>query len=189
MKKFSSVVGIKVAEEPKIEINKEEMKIRSIKGKLMDLMDNLLKIQSSGSARTELINSAITITGKENLADAIIDMISNQSNSDKIELLESLKFEMNDWFLLDEKIDQYNDKIIQDKSQKDKNIERKIISFLELYSEDAQFELICENFINRITNKSDIEHRLMISESLMKKNTLSEKEKLSILIDKFKKRI
>lgn len=191
MKKFSKIDGIKVPEEPKFEIDKEASKINSLKASLIKLMDDILKIQSSGSARTELVNSSVSITGKEVLADSIIDLILNQSNFDKIDLLESLKFEMNDWYLLDHKIEEYNKKIIEDKNQKDINIERKLVTFLEVYSEDKEFENICENYIDRIKSKSDLEHRLNIAKSIFnnKKYNKISKNNLSILINKFQKRI
>lgn len=191
MKKFSKIDGIKVPEEPKFEIDKEASKINSLKASLIKLMDDILKIQSSGSARTELVNSSVSITGKEVLADSIIDLILNQSNFDKIDLLESLKFEMNDWYLLDHKIEEYNKKIIEDKNQKDINIERKLVTFLEVYSEDKEFENICENYIDRIKSKSDLEHRLNITKSIFnnKKYNKISKNNLSILINKFQKRI
>ena len=191
MKKFSKIDGIKVPEEPKFEIDKEASKINSLKASLIKLMDDILKIQSSGSARTELVNSSVSITGKEVLADSIIVLILNQSNFDKIDLLESLKFEMNDWYLLDHKIEEYNKKIIEDKNQKDINIERKLVTFLEVYSEDKEFENICENYIDRIKSKSDLEHRLNIAKSIFnnKKYNKISKNNLSILINKFQKRI
>ena len=134
MKKFSKIDGIKVPEEPKFEIDKEASKINSLKASLIKLMDDILKIQSSGSARTELVNSSVSITGKEVLADSIIDLILNQSNFDKIDLLESLKFEMNDWYLLDHKIEEYNKKIIEDKKFNYYNFEFIIVPSYDVYS-------------------------------------------------------
>ena len=119
MKKFSKITGSQVKSEPKTEENEEVNKINSIKAKLIKLMNDFLKIQSVGAARTELINTSISITGKEILADAILDLIMNEFNSEKMDLLESLKLEINDWFTLDKKINQINTQIIQEKDKTD----------------------------------------------------------------------
>jgi hypothetical protein len=191
MKKFSSVIGTKVSEEPKPQVNKEEQRINLLRDKLIKLMNDFLKIQGSGAARTELVNSAISITGKETLADAIIDLISNEFGEEKINLLESLKFEMNDWYTIDNKINQLNNQMIQEKNQQQVNIEKKLISFLEIYSEDSDFQLISENYSKRIKNNSDIINRIKVAESILNSTKYSriQKEKIRLLIHAFKKRI
>jgi hypothetical protein len=190
MKKFSSVIGDKIPEEPKVEINPEERKINLIKGKLLTLMDDLLKIQSSGAARTELVNSAITITGKEVLADAIIDVILGEFGNEKIKLLESLKLDISDWYTLDKKISNISTEITQDKNQNHLNLERKIVTFLEIYSDERDFELFAEKYSNRVKDSLDIKNRIMITESILNNSKYNrlEKEKVKILLNKFKKR-
>jgi hypothetical protein len=191
MKKFSSVIGVKVNEEPKPQANKEEQRINLLREKLMKLMNDFLKIQSSGAARTELVNSAVSITGKENLADAIIDLISNEFGEEKINLLESLKFEMSDWLTIDNKINQLGNKMIQEKNQKEINIEKKLISFLEIYGGDSNFDIISENYSKRIKNKSEIVDRIKVAESILNGNKFFrvDKNKLNILIEKFQSRL
>lgn len=191
MKKFSTVVGVKVPEEPKIEINPQEEKINLMKARLIRLMNDFLKIQSTGAARTELINSAISITGKEVLADAIIDLIINEFDSEKVNLLESLKKEMSDWFTLDNKISYFNEKISTEKNQKQINLERKIVTFLELYSDESDFDVIAENYTNRVKTNSDLENRIYVSESILRDEKYNSipKDKLVLLIEKLRKRI
>ncbi len=191
MKKFSKITGSQVKSEPKTEENEEVNKINSIKAKLIKLMNDFLKIQSVGAARTELINTSISITGKEILADAILDLIMNEFNSEKMDLLESLKLEINDWFTLDKKINQINTQIIQEKDKTDLNIERKLVTFLELYSDSKEFDFISENYCERFKNNIDIERRILVAQSILENDKYNnlQKDKLKILMNKFKKRI
>ncbi len=191
MKKFSKITGSQVKSEPKTEENEEVNKINSIKAKLIKLMNDFLKIQSVGAARTELINTSISITGKEILADAILDLIMNEFNSEKMDLLESLKLEINDWFTLDKKINQINTQIIQEKDKTDLNIERKLVTFLELYSDSKEFDFISENYCERFKNNIDLERRILVAQSILENDKYNnlQKDKLKILMNKFKKRI
>jgi len=190
MKKFSAVIGVKVNDNPKTELSTKVEKDNSLKYKLIDLMNNILKVQSTGAARTELINSAITIGGKENLADAILDLIQGEFGNEKIGLLESLKSEMTDWYFLDKKIDQINSQIITDKNNKTLNIERKLIAFMDLYG-DYNFELHSEMLIDRLNKKSELNERISVTESLIKSNRYSkiQNSQLKLLLEKFKQRV
>jgi hypothetical protein len=190
MKKFSAVIGVKVNDNPKTELSPKVEKDNSLKYKLIDLMNNILKVQSTGAARTELINSAITIGGKENLADAILDLIQGEFGNEKIGLLESLKSEMTDWYFLDKKIDQINSQIITDKNKKTLNIERKLIAFMDLYG-DYNFELHSEMLIDRLNKKSELNERISVTESLIKSNRYSkiQNNQLKLLLEKFKQRV
>jgi hypothetical protein len=189
MKKFSSVAGVQVSAEPKPEI-KEESKLETLKYKILDLMNNTLRIQSSGAARTELVNSAISIIGKEELADAILSLIHNEFSSEKVDLLESLKLEMNDWYFLDNKIEQINSQSIKEKNSKDLNIERKLMTFIDLYGDD-EFQLHCEMLLNRLSKKSEFVSRINAGESILEKRNLDKKQQLQIklLVEKMKQRV
>lgn len=190
MKKFSAISNYSVPSEPKVTI-KEENKSDLLKHKLLSLMNDFLKIQGSGAARTELVNSAITISGKETLADAIINLITNEHGTEKVKLLESLKLEMNDWYLLDNKIEQINNQTIQEKSRKNNHIERRMIAFLELYGDENDFELHTEMLINRIKNNHEINDRILVAESLLKERKLDRKqtEQIKLLVEKLKQRV
>jgi hypothetical protein len=191
MKKFSSISNYSVPNEPKVQINKEENKLEVLKSKLLSLMDDLLKIQGSGAARTELVNSAITISGKESLVDSIIDLITNEYSTEKVKLLESLKLEMNDWYFLDGKIEQINNQIIEEKNTKNSNIERRLVTFLELYGDETDFELHTEMLVNRFNKNSDINDRVLVAESLLKRKKLNRKqtEQIKLLVEKLKQRL
>lgn len=191
MKKFSSISGYNIPEEPKVQVNTQEQNNENLKGKLITLMNDLLKIQSVGAARTELINTAITITGKEMLADAIIDLLLNQSSTEKVKLLESLKLEMNDWLFLDNKIQQVNSQAIQEKNSKINNIEKKLLTFIELYGDEKDFELHTEMLASRLNKKRDIQERIDIAQSLIGSNRFSKKQntQIKLLIEKFKERV
>ena len=189
MKKFSSVAGVQVYTDPKPEI-KEESKLETLKYKILDLMNNTLRIQSSGAARTELVNSAITIIGKEELVDSILSLIHNEFSSEKVDLLESLKIEMNDWYFLDNKIEQINSQSIKEKNSKDLNIERKLMAFIDLYGDD-EFQLHCEMLLNRLSKKNEFVSRINVGESILEKRQLHTKQYLQIklLVEKMKQRV
>jgi hypothetical protein len=191
MKKFSSVINTKISEEPKSpELTKEEKRIELLRAKLMKLMDDFLKIQSSGSARAELVNSAVTITGKEILTDAIIDLISDEFDEEKINLLESLKYEIGDWYVIDNKISQINENIIGEKNKKEVNLEKKLVTFFELYSDEKDFDVIAEKYVSKIKKNKDIKERMLMTESILlnEKYSRIKKDKVKILLGKFKKR-
>ena len=191
MKKFSSISNYNVPEEPKVQVNPKEQDKQNLKGKLITLMNDLLKIQSVGAARTELINTAITISGKEMLADAIIDLLLNESSSEKVKLLESLKLEMNDWLFLDNKIQQVNSQAIQEKNSKINNIEKKLLTFIELYGDEKDFELHTEMLASRLDKRIDIQERIEIAQSLISSNRFSKKQntQFKLLVEKFKERV
>lgn len=191
MKKFSSISNYNVPEEPKVQVNPKEQDKQNLKGKLITLMNDLLKIQSVGAARTELINTAITISGKEMLADAIIDLLLNESSSEKVKLLESLKLEMNDWLFIDNKIKQVNSQTIQEKNSKINNIEKKLLTFIELYGDEKDFELHTEMLASRLDKRKDIQERIEIAQSLISSNRFSKKQntQIKLLVEKFKERV
>ena len=191
MRKFSSISNYNVPAEPKIQPKKEENKTDLLKARLINLMNDLLKIQSTGSARTELLNSAITISGKETLADAIVDLLNGEFSSENINLLESMKSEMNDWLYLDRKIDQINSRNIQEKKDKFLNIERRLTAFLELYGDERDFELHTEMLTSRFSKKSEMLERIQVAESMLKSGKLSQKQnsQIKLLIEKIQQRV
>ena len=191
MRKFSSISNYSVPTEPKVQPKKEIDKTDSLKSRLITLMNDLLKIQSTGAARTELLNSAITISGKETLADAIVDLLNGEFNSEKIGLLESMKSEMNDWLYLDNKIDQINSRNIQEKKDKFLNIERRLMVFLDLYGDEKDFELHTEMLTSRLNKKSEMLERIQVVDSIIKSGKLSEKQnfQIKLLLEKIQQRV
>jgi hypothetical protein len=104
MKKFSNITGQKVAQEPKIEIKITEADI--FKSKVLSLMDDLLKVQMYGPITRYHVAGTMKVAGKELFLEALMDLLDDKSNGDKVKLLESLKSKINDWQTIDETIDQ-----------------------------------------------------------------------------------
>jgi len=167
MKKFSNITGQKVNSEPEIKINKKEQELNELKYNIMDLMDNILSIQSFGSARTELLNGSVTISGKEMLAEALIDLLGEKLLKSDIKVLESLKNDIRDWNLLDHKIDQINTTIDDKKLlENNKNLVNSISSFIKKYENDEMFDVLLEQHCNRIDSSSEAFQRSFIADKM-----------------------
>lgn len=104
MKKFSNITGQKVAEEPKVEIKITEADV--FKSKVMSLMDDFLRVQMYGPITRYHVAGTMKVAGKELFLEALLDLLGDKSNSDKIKMLESLKSKVTNWEYLDEKIDE-----------------------------------------------------------------------------------
>ena len=106
MKKFSNISGYKVSEEPKakpeVKINEEEL----FRGKVMNLMDQLLSIRTYGPIDRYLRAGNIKVAGKEMFLEALMDLLKDKSSKDEKKILESLKSQIKDWEAIDSKIDE-----------------------------------------------------------------------------------
>lgn len=135
MKKFSNITNQKVGQEPvkKEKINEEDNFLFT----LMGLMDKYLHIQTYGPIDRYLRAGTIKITGKEALAEALSELISDKSTLDKTILLESLKSKVGDWEAIDEKIQEVGKKWSDKKITKEFSThKKKIEELLEKYGED-----------------------------------------------------
>jgi hypothetical protein len=103
MRKFSKITNQKVSEEPKIENKVDESSL--LKVKMVNLMDQLLKIQSYGSVDNRFLSGSVKIQGKEMLAEALLDLLSEKSIDDQTKVLEGLKNKIGDWETLDNEIE------------------------------------------------------------------------------------
>jgi hypothetical protein len=176
MKKFSKITNQKINEEPKISVKIDEAQLNKLK--IVNLIDRLLKIRSYGSVDNRFLSGSVKIEGKEMLAEAIIDFISELSNKQQSKILEDLKSEIKDWDFIDKKIDSLNKKL--------PSIENKLKfkSFLERWGSDEETLIILleTNSIN-IKNKETIIDYLSIIESSNISDNL--KERLKIVYSKF----
>lgn len=103
MKKFSKVAGVTVNSEPNIENVSE--KESSVRNKIISLMDQFLTVRTYGPVDRYQRAGLIKIGGKEMLAEAIIDLITESNNKSQINLLQELRRDIGDWKLIDDKID------------------------------------------------------------------------------------
>jgi hypothetical protein len=188
MKKFSNITNQKVNEEPKIQTSKEEQEILELKSHIKFLLDNLLSIRSNGSARQELLNNSISISGKDLFIEALVDLLGKKSINESIKTLESLKKESKDWFTIDNKMSQLNN-LISDKETliSNQNQVKKIVTFLETYGEDEKFESILENYISRIKNPKEAYLRSLVAKKMIDDSNYSKysKRQLKSISEKF----
>jgi hypothetical protein len=185
MKKFSGISGEKVNVEPEVKLTKEQLEKMALKASIMKLMDNYLQIRSNGSVRKELFNNSITIAGKEMVAEALIDLLSDKTFHDQIKALESLKSDSNDWITIDNKIDQIYQKIEENKSIDDNQV-KKIKSLLDTYSGDKSFDTILENHVSRITSFDEANLRAITAKKMMESDRWSySKHQLNLIYEKF----
>lgn len=186
MKKFSSISGEKVNSEPKIGVNKEELEFLALKASVIKLMDSYLSIRSYGSARAELLNNGVKITGKEMFAEALIDFLSDKTLKDQIKAVESLKSENKDWESIDNKVNNLygevnNISILRENTKQVK----KIKNFLETYSEDEKFDLMLDIYTKRVDNGKEAYLRSLAASKMIESSTTYPKEKLSQISEKF----
>jgi len=186
MKKFSSISGEKVKEEPKIEVNKDELEFLALKASVIKLMDNYLSIRSYGSARSELLNNNFKISGKEMFAEALIDFLSDKTLQSQIKALESLKSENKDWRSIDSKVNDLHNKII-DLSVLRENASqvKKVKTFLETYGEDEKFDIMLDTYTKRIKNGKEAYLRSLAANKIIESKTNYSKEKLTQISEKF----
>lgn len=138
MKKFSNITNQKVGQEPdrkEVKMNEEE----SFRFALMGLMDKYLHIQTYGPIDRYLRAGTIKITGKEALAEALADLMSDKSSLEKTALLESLKTSVRDWEAIDEKIDEVGNDWTKKKTERQIAPHRqKIAELLDKYGQDEE---------------------------------------------------
>jgi hypothetical protein len=104
MKKFSNITGEKVGIEPKQEIKITEADV--FKAKIIRLMDDFLKVQMYGPITRYHVAGTMKVVGQELFLEALMDLLDDKSNKDKVKLLESLKLKVQDWKMIDETIEE-----------------------------------------------------------------------------------
>jgi hypothetical protein len=168
MKKFSKITNQKVNEEPKVEKTINEGDI--LKAKVMNLMDDLLTIRTYGPVDRYLRAGSIKIAGKEMLAEAILDMLTEKSTDDKTKLLESLKSQIKDWEVIDNQIEYLNSG-----NKPSLNSKNKFSQLLEMYSDDEElFVEVLESTVNRINVVKTLEdYSTLTTESKLSEETKS----------------
>lgn len=167
MKKFSNITNQKVGKEPdtkEVKMNEEE----SFHLALMSLMDKYLHIQTYGPIDRYLRAGTIKITGKEALAEALSEFISDKSKFEKTMLLESLKSKVGDWEAIDEKIVEVENKWTSDKFDKEFTTHKKRIEdLLEKYGQDEEILIEMANrSAERIKSHKTAKIRSIVAEQM-----------------------
>ena len=167
MKKFSNMTGEKVGIEPKHEIKITEADV--FKAKVMRLMDDFLKVQMYGPITRYHVAGTMKVVGQELFLEALMDLLDDKSNKDKVKLLESLKLKVQDWKMIDETIEEIESQptgLYKHKSSI-KNLYNKYKSDSELMIEQSK------KSAQKIKNKQTVELKLKACESLIVENELN----------------
>jgi hypothetical protein len=165
MKKFSNITGQKVGEEPKKELkrfNEEDI----FKAKVMNLMEDFLKIQTYGPIDRYLRAGNIKISGKETFLEALMSLMSDTSLKGQAKILESLKGEIRDWDAIDTKIQGVNEEIAKT-SEKNKTLSHrnKLASLFEKYGQDEDLLMqIVESDSKKIKSAESAKLRAITAE-------------------------
>jgi len=189
MKKFSNISNEKINDEPiktEVKINEQDL----FKTKVMNLMEQLLTIRSFGPIDRYYRAGNIKIVGKEMFLEALIDILNDKSYTDEKRILESLKSEINDWKLIDEKIDKV-DKILNESENKKKlsNHISRLKYIYEVYGNDEELLMnIIEKNCNKIKNKSTAYLRAVTAEKMAFDDNKYPKDLFIKISDKFRKR-
>jgi hypothetical protein len=154
MKKFSNISNVKVSEEPKVEnnqINEEDL----FKGKVLNLMDELLSIRTYGPIDRYLRAGNIKISGKEMFLEALLDLLKDKSSKEEKRILESLKSKIKDWEAIDTKIDEIEQRISESDSRSKMIPHRnKLKSIYNNYGQDEEMLMnMIDESCNKITDK------------------------------------
>jgi hypothetical protein len=172
MKKFSKITNQKVNEEPKVENKVDESSLLKIK--MVNLMDKLLKIQSYGSVDNRFLSGSVKIQGKEMLAEALLDLLSEKSIDEQTKVLENLKSKIRDWEAIDNEIESIK------KSDISINNKSKFLKILEKYNDEETLLLFLESKIPNIKdNKTLLDYKELTINSNLSKET---KEKIINMI-------
>jgi hypothetical protein len=163
MKKFSKITNQKVSEEPKIENKVDESSL--LKVKMVNLMDQLLKIQSYGSVDNRFLSGSVKIQGKEMLAEALLDLLSEKNIDAQTKVLEGLKSKIRDWETIDNEIESIK------KSDVSLNNKSKFSKILEKYTDQETLYLYFESKIKKIENKKTLsDYKELLLESNIEKS-------------------
>jgi len=150
MKKFSNITGEKVTEQKPVEVKITESDL--LKAGVMKLMDNFLRIQFYGPVTRYQVAGSAKVAGKELFVEALLDMLDEFSSKEKVKLLESLKSEMTDWELLDNKINQIKENIQNVSESKLVAHKEKIKSLVSRYNNEKELLEQVDKSLSKIKN-------------------------------------
>ena len=164
MRKFSTSVNQKVNEEPKVEVkkvNEEEL----FKSKVMDLMDQFLRVQTYGPVDRYLRAGNIKISGKETFLEALMSIMSDKSQKETKAVLESLKGQITDWETLDNKISELDN--ISESNIDEIKHKNKVLSIYNKYGSDKKLCVkMFENHIEKIEDGENAYMKYVVCEKL-----------------------
>jgi hypothetical protein len=188
MNKFSAMSGQKVNDTPDLITNKDIVKLEVLKAGISTLIDNFLTIRAYGSARRNILENTVKISGKEMFIEALIDFMNDKSIEEQMKTLESLKGETRDWQVIDNKINELNN-LVQENTEFNNNKKQinKIKTLLDTYSDDDRFETILENMVSKSKDSNEA-NLISVVANKMKSNFKFlnySKKQLSLISEKY----
>lgn len=172
MKKFSKITGEKVSEKP---IEKQKNEADTIKYSIMGLMDNYLGVKFYGPVTRYQVAGTAKVSGKEMFLGALLDLLEEYSSKEKVKILESLKSDISDWELIDNKVSELKNHINKISESKLVNHREKIRSLYNRYKSDEKMLMEqVDKSISKIKNGEtaylkSIAAETLISESILMK--------------------
>lgn len=141
MKKFSKITGEKVSKETVTSNDITDYDV--LKYKIHNLMDSYLGVQMYGPITRYSVAGTVKVIGKEIFVEALMNVLEEFSSKEKIKLLESLKYQISDWEVIDNNITVINENIDIISNSKLTMSKNKIKFFIEKYKNvDELFDKI-----------------------------------------------
>jgi hypothetical protein len=178
MKKFSKITGETITEQKPVEIKVTESDL--IKAGIMKLMDNYLSVRFYGPVTRYQVAGSAKVVGKEIFLGALLDMLEEFSTKEKVKLLESMKSEITDWELLDNKIDQLNEHINEISESKLVPHKEKIKSLCSRYSNENELLEQFDKSLSKIKSGQTAYLRAVAAKKMISENQISPKLLLQI---------
>lgn len=169
MKKFSKITKQTINEEPKVEVKLDESSV--LKSKMLTLMDRLLRVQAYGAVDNRFLSGSVKIDGKEMLAEALLDLLTDNKIEEQTKILEGLKGKIKDWETIDNEIESIK------KNNVSLNNKIKFFKILEKYQDEETLLVFLES---KIPNIKD-EKTLVDYKELTLNSNLSQETKSKIL--------
>lgn len=169
MKKFSKITKQRINEEPKVEVKLDESSV--LKYKMLTLMDRLLRVQAYGAVDNRFLSGSVKIDGKEMLAEALLDLLTDNKIEEQTKILEGLKGKIKDWETIDNEIESIK------KNNVSLNNKIKFFKILEKYQDEETLLVFLES---KIPNIKD-EKTLVDYKELTLNSNLSQETKSKII--------
>ena len=179
MKKFSNITNYSVGKKPEVESKIDEADLFRLK--VINLLEQFLSIEMYGPVDKYQRYGLIKIRGKEMAADAILSLLDEKTIKEQAKLLESLKSDIKDWEIIDNRIDELNSNT-NSKNMKNYKTNHKLVKILEKYGEDEDLLIgVISQKIEKIKNKDIIKSYIMsINSSKISENS---KKKLEFILN------
>jgi hypothetical protein len=178
MKKFSKITGVTVTEQKPVEIKTTETDLMKVG--IMKLMDNYLSVRFYGPVTRYQVAGTTKVVGKEMFLEALLDMLEEFSTKEKVKLLESLKSDITDWRLLDNKIEQFNEQLKEISESKLVAHKEKIKSLCGRYSNENELLDQFDKSLSKIKSGQTAYLRSVAAKKMVSENQISSRLLLQI---------